>query len=99
MSILTVYFVGLALSALALGCVWVAQLSTHNANLVDPVWTWTLGGLGVLLGVCGSAPPGLRILMAAGVMLWAQRLAWHLFRRNRGTPEDARYARFRKQWG
>jgi steroid 5-alpha reductase family enzyme len=37
--------------------------------------------------------------MAAGAMLWAHRLAWHLFRRNHGAPEDARYARFRKQWG
>ena len=99
MAILDVYFVGLLLIALALGCVWFGQRRTHNANLVDPVWAWTLGGLGVLLGATGTAPPGLRALMAVALMLWAHRLAWHLFRRNAGAPEDARYARFRRQWG
>lgn len=99
MSPLFVYFIGLACVALLLGCVWFSQLRTHNANVVDPVWTWSLGGMGILLGACGSGPVGLRMLMATGAILWAHRLASHLLRRNYGAPEDARYARYRKQWG
>jgi steroid 5-alpha reductase family enzyme len=93
------YAVGLAGIALALGAIGVAQLRSRNANMVDPVWTITLGLLGAWLAAVGSAPGALRLLLAASAGSWALRLGLHLYRRNRGAPEDKRYARFRAQWG
>ena len=33
------------------------------------------------------------------VVLWGMRLACHIFLRNRGKTEDARYRKWRQQWG
>lgn len=33
------------------------------------------------------------------VSAWGIRLAWHIYRRNRGKGEDYRYAVWRKEWG
>jgi len=32
------------------------------------------------------------------VTIWGLRLAWHIFARNRGKPEDKRYVEMRKHW-
>ncbi len=93
------YAVGIASVALALAVVWLFQRRSHNANLVDPVWSWSLGWLGVFLAACGSAPPVLRLMLACLAGLWGFRLGTHLFLRNHGKPEDGRYARFRRDWG
>jgi steroid 5-alpha reductase family enzyme len=99
MSATFTFAVGCLLVAIALGIVWLFQLKSENANMVDPVWAWTLGGLGVLCAVCGTAPVSLRVMSGALSALWALRLGTHLFIRNFNAPEDKRYARFRKQWG
>lgn len=33
------------------------------------------------------------------VSIWGLRLAWHIYKRNKGKPEDYRYAEWRKSWG
>lgn len=33
------------------------------------------------------------------VTIWGLRLAWHITKRNIGKPEDARYNKWRKEWG
>jgi steroid 5-alpha reductase family enzyme len=33
------------------------------------------------------------------VSIWGLRLAWHIYRRNKGKPEDYRYLAWRKEWG
>ena len=99
MSPVSIYVSGVACVALALAVVWLFQLRSHNANMVDPVWSWSLGWLGVFFAAFGSAPPVLRIMLAVLAGLWGFRLGTHLFLRNHGKPEDSRYARFRKEWG
>ncbi len=94
-----IYFGAIACVALALAIVWAFQLKSHNANLVDPVWSWSLGALGVYFAAFGSATFGLRAMLAVLAGLWGLRLGTHLFMRNHGKPEDGRYARFREQWG
>ena len=32
------------------------------------------------------------------VTIWGLRLAYHIFKRNKGKPEDFRYAKWRKEW-
>lgn len=93
------YAIGIACVALALSLAWILQLRSHNANLVDTVWSWGLGWLGVFFAVFGSAPTVLRVMLAVLAGLWGLRLGVHLFTRNRGESEDGRYARYRKQWG
>ena len=81
-----------------LSIVWAIQVRTRNAGMVDPVWSWSLGFLGVLYAVLGSAPIQTRILLGVLAGLWGFRLGTHLFLRNLGKPEDGRYQRFRKEW-
>ncbi len=93
------FAVGLVGVALSLGVVAIAQLKSHNANMVDPVWTISLGGLGVWLACVGSAPLVARATAGIAIAVWACRLGLHLYRRNHDAPEDKRYARFRAKWG
>lgn len=39
------------------------------------------------------------LLLSALVLVWGTRLAWHIYRRNRGKTEDFRYAQWRTDWG
>ncbi|WP_322080984.1 DUF1295 domain-containing protein [Burkholderia sp. BCC1972] len=78
---------------------WVVQLRSHNAGMIDPVWAATLGGVAVLAAGFGTGAGLNRVLVALGGGLWGLRLARHLWRRNHGQPEDARYRQFRQQWG
>lgn len=90
---------GFAIVALTLALVWAIQLRTRNAGMVDPVWSWSLGFLAVWYAIFGTAPIETRLLLGILGGLWGFRLGTHLYFRNAGKPEDARYARFRSEWG
>jgi steroid 5-alpha reductase family enzyme len=79
--------------------VWAWQLKSENAGMVDPVWAYSLGLVAVLYAVLGSGDPVARALSALGGLIWGARLGAHLWKRNAGKPEDARYRRFREEWG
>jgi steroid 5-alpha reductase family enzyme len=93
--------VALAFAALvvAFGAVWLVQLRTGNAGMIDPVWALTLGGVAVFAGAVGPGAPLNRVAVALGGGAWGLRLGVHLWRRNRRGPEDARYAALRERWG
>lgn len=78
---------------------WAWQLKTENAGMVDPIWAFSLGLVALLYAVLGSGDPATRALTALGGLAWGVRLGTHLWKRNFGKPEDARYHRFREQWG
>lgn len=99
MSPSTVYLSGLVLAAILLFAVWVVQLFTRNAGLVDVVWSAAVGLLGVYYAVAGDAPTATRILLAVMAGVWGLRLATYLALRMRGRPEDSRYAAARESWG
>jgi steroid 5-alpha reductase family enzyme len=99
MTPLSVFFLGLALIASLLFVVWVIQLSTRNASLVDAVWSAALGLTGALYAALGTAPVATRVLLAFMAGLWGLRLAGHLALRTHGKPEDSRYAKARRAWG
>lgn len=79
--------------------VWAWQLKSENAGMVDPAWAYSLGLVAVLYAVLGTGDPVSRALIALGGLIWGARLGTHLWKRNYGKPEDARYRRFREQWG
>lgn len=86
-------------SCAVLGAVWLVQLRTRNAGLVDAVWSFSVGGLAAYLAAVAPAPLMLRVLVAAMGALWGLRLGLYLLIRNHGKPEDGRYARLRREWG
>jgi steroid 5-alpha reductase family enzyme len=91
--------VAFACLVLAFSAVWVWQLRSNNAGMIDPLWAATLGALALLVAALGTGAGVNRALIAAGGGLWGARLAWHLWRRNYGKPEDPRYRKLRDEWG
>ena len=76
----------------------IAQIIKNN-SIVDIGW-----GLGFMVVTLYtfffSGPFTLRnILVTLLVIIWGARLAYHILKRNRGKPEDFRYANWRKEWG
>lgn len=91
----------LALAGLVLtySVVWLVQLRTRNAGMIDPVWALSLGAVAAFYGLAGNGDPLARSLAAVGGAVWGLRLGSHLWRRNAGHPEDARYRELRASWG
>lgn len=76
---------------------WIAY-KTQRLSVMDIAW-----GLGfVLIAIVGyiqsypTVPGAVLLVMVAA---WGLRLAWHIFRRSQGKPDDPRYAEMRRQWG
>ncbi|MDX5931708.1 DUF1295 domain-containing protein [Acidiphilium acidophilum] len=90
------------LLALVMTGAWVMQRQTRNSGWVDVFWTFGTGIAGAIGAMVplGVAPWGRRVLVAALVLIWAGRLGSYIMMRTRAiTHEDARYARFRSEWG
>jgi steroid 5-alpha reductase family enzyme len=78
---------------------WGVQRSARNAGWVDVFWTVGTGAAGAIAALSGRFSAR-TCLAAALVLIWALRLGLYILLRTRGIPnEDARYARFRAEWG
>ena len=97
-SILHLAALGALLTAALMFVLWLVQLRTSNAGIVDVCWTIALGILAVLYAALGEGTPVFRWTMAAMVAVWSLRLGIHLFIRMIGKPEDGRYHELRKKW-
>ncbi len=95
---------GALMTAAAVILVWMigafimAQVRKNN-GLVDIAW-----GLGFIVVTAAQfvLRPALfpaKALVMGAVLVWGLRLAAHISRRNRGRPEDFRYAAMRQRWG
>lgn len=76
----------------------IAKLIKNN-SIVDIGW-----GLGFvtisLITLFISGNLNIRsILVTTLVFVWGTRLAYYIFKRNKGKPEDFRYAKWREEWG
>lgn len=78
---------------------WLIQLRTRNAGIVDVAWGAGIGLLGALLAVTSGGDEKRQMLLAGLVGMWSVRLALYLFVRVIGHPEEGRYATLRQQWG
>ena len=91
---------GLAGLVALMSLLWLLQLRTRNAGVVDVGWAYGLGALAVLYGMLGAGHPHRRALVAGLAGAWSLRLAGYLlFDRVLGRPEDARYRELRESWG
>ena len=84
-------------------CAWGYGLARRNGGWTDVFWTF---GTGVALASAalfplssGAGPQPRQWLVAGLVALWALRLGSYVAARVAGHREDARYARFRQDWG
>ena len=91
---------GWAGAAALMVLLWLVQIRTRNAGIVDFGWALGLGSLAVVAAIWGEGWPARRILVAVMGGLWGYRLALHLLRdRIAGKPEEGRYVHLREIWG
>jgi len=78
---------------------WWMQRRMRNAGWVDVFWTIGTGATGLIAALLQGFSA--RTLLAGALAaVWALRLGLYILVRTRGVPhEDARYARFRQEWG
>lgn len=89
-----------AATALAMVVLWVVQLRTRGAGVVDIGWAACLGLGAGFCAVTGSGDPARRLIIGAMGMCWGLRLAAHLlFDRVLSGPEDGRYQMMREKLG
>ncbi len=74
-------------------------LRRRNNGVADVAWGPGFIVTGWLVFLLRGGGQGRQWLVLGLVTLWGGRLAWHVFRRNRGREEDFRYAAWRRQWG
>ncbi|MGB5303685.1 MAG: DUF1295 domain-containing protein [Gemmatimonadota bacterium] len=90
---------GLALVGAGAYVLWLVSLANGDASIADRFW-----GLGFVLLAAWYASNGggwpVRSWLLLGLTsVWGIRLSVHIHRRNRGKPEDPRYARWRENGG
>jgi len=77
---------------------WLVSLALKNSSIVDIFW-----GTGFvivnLVAFCLSQQTMRQVLLTVLVTLWGLRLSIHIFLRNKGKPEDFRYAQWRRENG
>lgn len=92
-------FQGLVLIAAGAIALWLVSLAMKDASIADRFW-----GLGFVLLAAWYASRGVgwpirSWLLLALTAVWGIRLSVHIHLRNRGKPEDPRYARWREDGG
>jgi steroid 5-alpha reductase family enzyme len=79
--------------------VWLASVARRDASIVDVAWgpAFLVAAWACFLSAEVATPRQWLVLTL--VHVWGLRLALHLWRRNRGSPEDRRYRRMRENGG
>ena len=91
--------IAFAALAVVFTAIWAWQLRSRNAGMIDPVWAFSLGGVAVLYAALADGDPPTRLIVGIGALVWGTRLGAHLWKRNAGKAEDARYRKLRDKWG
>lgn len=87
---------------LVMAAAWATQRAANNSGWIDVFWTFGTGFAGVVAALwpMDGADPARKALAAALMAVWALRLGVYIaLRVGGGAGEDARYARFRQDWG
>lgn len=96
------FFTLIALAGLSVFFVllWLIELKTSDASLVDAGWAFGIGVIGIMFLLIGDGDITRRMVAGVLVGVWSVRLTWHLVRdRVIGKPEDGRYQALREHWG
>lgn len=90
--------IGWAIVSALMFVLWLIQLRTKNAGIVDVGWTLSVAILAILYAALGKGSAVHRWVLAGTAALWALRLGGYLAIRTLGKPEDSRYHILRKRW-
>lgn len=97
--------IGVILAALAfmsamMAAAWASQRALGNSGWIDVFWTFGTGLAGAGVALTPFEGQARQWLVAGLVMAWSLRLGVYIAIRVAGsTHEDARYLRFRDEWG
>ena len=78
---------------------WLVSLRLKDASIVDPFWGPGFAIAAMTYYLVDGRYPNRGTLVLCLVTLWAARLGYHLYVRNRREGEDPRYAAMRKARG
>lgn len=78
---------------------WLISLRLKDASIVDPFWGPGFAIASITYYLVDGRYPDRGTLVLGLVTLWAARLGYHLYVRNRREGEDPRYAAMRKARG
>lgn len=90
---------GLALVGGGAAVLWLVSLARRDAGIADTFWGLGFVLLAALYGFQTGGWPARSGLVLVLVTVWGVRLAVHIHGRNRGRPEDPRYASWRSATG
>jgi steroid 5-alpha reductase family enzyme len=82
-----------------MNCVFIVALIRKDNSIVDIAWGIGFICVAVVTYFLHEDMTIRSLLMTVLVSVWGIRLAVHVGLRNKGKPEDFRYAKWRKQWG
>ena len=97
LSMVSVAFAGLALTAVLAAATWVASLLRDDVSLVDRVWSVLIVGAGWVYAALLPAVGARGLWMLALASLWALRLSLFITWRNWGHGEERRYREIRER--
>lgn len=92
---LSLALAGLAWITLVMVTTWVISLQRHDVSLVDRVWSFAIGGAGLVYVMLAPRPDARGAAMAAVAAAWGVRLGLFITWRNWGHGEDRRYQAIR----
>jgi steroid 5-alpha reductase family enzyme len=91
---------GLLAASAMMTLLWLLQLRTRNAGVVDVGWASGIGIVGLFFALTSHGDPWRRVMVGALIGAWSARLAVYLLvNRVLGRPEEGRYVSLRKAWG
>ena len=92
--------IGAGIAGGSMTVLWVVQVVTHDATLVDIGWAYEIGVLGVVYTIVGNGQACHRILVGVLAGVWSLRLGTYLVvdRLLRHEGEDGRYRDMRRRW-
>jgi steroid 5-alpha reductase family enzyme len=89
--------------SLTMTAAWAIAIRTGRSGWIDAIWSFALGGAGVIAALAPLHPGDVlttrQIIVAVLAAIWSLRLGWHIVRRTVGDGDDPRYAKLREQWG
>jgi steroid 5-alpha reductase family enzyme len=97
MSLMDLFLANLLAALIVMVIAWAVHLIAGKASVVDSFWGPGFAVIAWLSVSMGQGDGMRKGLIAVLVTIWALRLAWHVTRRNKGEPEDHRYADMREK--
>lgn len=90
--------VGACIILLLVTLVFVVATAHSDNSIMDIAYGPVFAVTALSLLILSGTPTPLSLLITALITAWAVRLSVRIYQKNKGKPEDARYAAWRQQW-